>query len=75
VNAIQIARAVGGYPLPVDPVRLAGEHIFEVRHQLRGVLDAGFPLDDEQIAAAETAVELVRAGAYPGTGTCGREAA
>ncbi len=57
---VQIALAIGGYALPVDPMRLAGENIFEVRHILRGL-----ELDDEQIAATEAAVELVRQGRYP----------
>jgi hypothetical protein len=57
---IQTALAIGGYALPVDPVRLAAENCFEVRfilHELR--------LDEDQIAAAEEAVELARRGAYP----------
>jgi hypothetical protein len=57
---VQTALAIGGYALPVDPVRLAGENCFEVRHILRGL-----DLDDEQVAAAEAAVELVRQGEYP----------
>ena len=56
--AIQTARAIG-YALPVDPVWLAGENCFEVRHILRGL-----DLDDEQISAAEAAVEMVRRGEY-----------
>lgn len=59
-SAIQTVLAIGGYALPVDPARLAGESIFELRHILRGL-----DLDDEQIAAAEAAVEMVRRGRYP----------
>ena len=60
MSGIQTTFAIDGYTLPVDPVRLAGENIFEVRHQSRGLA-----LDDEQIQAAEAAVELVRRGEYP----------
>lgn len=58
--AVQTVLAIGGHALPVDPVRLAGENCFEVRHILRGL-----DLDDAQIAAVEEAVELVRQGVYP----------
>jgi hypothetical protein len=59
---VQTTLAIGGYALPVDPVRLAAEpgDIFTVRHILRGL-----DLDDEQIAVAEEAVGLVRQGVYP----------
>jgi hypothetical protein len=60
--AIQTALAIGGYALPVDPVRLADESIFQVRHILR-TLD----LDDQQVACAEQAVALVLEGSYPKT--------
>lgn len=60
MNAVQTVLAIGGYALPVDPVRLAGENIFEVRHILRGL-----ELDDEQIKVAEAAVALVQQGTYP----------
>jgi hypothetical protein len=59
--AIQTALPVAGYALPVDPIALAREpgDIFAVRHILRGL-----DLNDEQVAAAEEAVELVRQGLY-----------
>lgn len=60
--AFQTALAVNGHAIPVDPfalARLPGD-VFEVRHILRGL-----DLDDEQIAAAEAAVEMVRLGRYP----------
>jgi hypothetical protein len=60
------SQAAGRRPC-VDPVRLAAENDFEIRHRLRML-----ELSDEQIAAAEAAVELVRRGRYP---TVLREAA
>jgi hypothetical protein len=60
MTAIQTVLAIGGYALPVDPMRLAAENIFEVRHILRAL-----DLADEQIEAAEAAVELVRRGMSP----------
>jgi hypothetical protein len=60
MTAIQTVLAIGGYALPVDPMRLAAENIFEVRHILRAL-----DLADEQIEAAEPAVELVRRGMSP----------
>jgi hypothetical protein len=59
---IQTALAIARYALPLDPHELATDNCFEIRHQLRGL-----ELDDEQIAAAEAAVELVRQGMYPRT--------
>ncbi len=50
-----------GYGLPLRPEALADLNQFEVRHALRCL-----ELDDEQIAAAEAAVELARRGRYPG---------
>ncbi|HKG76605.1 MAG TPA: hypothetical protein VKA90_03745 [Beijerinckiaceae bacterium] len=61
MNAVQTTLTIAGYALPVDPVRLAADNIFEVRHQLRALA-----LDDEQIQAAEAAVEMARRGEYPG---------
>ncbi len=49
-----------GYGLPLKPEALAELNEFEIRHALR-CLD----LSDEQIAAAEAAVALVREGRYP----------
>jgi hypothetical protein len=60
VNLAQTRLLITGYALPIDPVRLAGENIFEVRHILRGL-----DLDPQQIAAAEEAVERARQGVYP----------
>jgi hypothetical protein len=57
--AVQLMLVEGGHALPVDPVLLANENCFEVRHILRGL-----DLDDEQIACAEAAVAAVRAGTY-----------
>jgi hypothetical protein len=60
--AVQTTLAVDAHAVPVDPAALAEEpgDIFAVRHILRGL-----DLDDEQIAAAEAAVELVHEGRYP----------
>jgi hypothetical protein len=60
VSAVgQLQLVSGGYSLPVDPVRLADENCFEVRYIL-----SCLELGEDQIAAAEEAVALVRKGEY-----------
>ncbi len=66
--AVQTRLPVAGYSLPVEAARLTGLSCFELRHQLREL-----DLDDEQVAAAEQAVEMARRGHYPSAPT--REAA
>jgi hypothetical protein len=56
---VQLRIVDGGYALPLDPVLLARENDFEVRHILRGL---GLTL--EQITAVEAAVAAVRRGEY-----------
>jgi len=58
--AVQTTLAIARYSVPLDPFELSADNCFEIRHQLRGL-----ELDDEQIAAAEAAVKLVRRGEYP----------
>ena len=68
MTGVQIRLVAGEYVLPLDPVRLAWESDFEVRHVARCL-----NLADDQIECLERAVALAREGRYgvsAGGGAC-----